>query len=137
MKQITEDFVSFEAAKLLKEKGFDNEEVSENGGFYCDYKCDGTDIGIVYESEMLNKDLARNEYLRPTHQMALKWLREVHLIDIEVRTHYLNYLKPNDTRYYSGKILKGSDDIIYTIYSKDTYEEVVEALLLYVLKNLI
>ena len=84
MKQIVEDYCNFETAKLLKEKGFDNEGVSENGGFYCDYKYDETDIGIVYESEMLNKDLARNEYLRPTHQMALKWLREVHKSVIEI-----------------------------------------------------
>ena len=33
------------------------------------------------------------EYAMPTLQMAMKWLREVHRIDIEVRTHYLNYLK--------------------------------------------
>lgn len=73
----------------------------------------------------------------PTLQMAMKWLREVHHIDIEVRTHYLNYLKPNDTRYYSGKILKDSEDVIHTIYSKDTYEEVCEEAVKYVLENLI
>lgn len=107
---ITEDYVSFEIAKLLKEKGFD----SECQQYYGDY-----------------------EYPCPTLQMAMKWLREIHRIDIEVRTHYLNYLKPNDTRYYSGKILKGSEDVIYTIYSKDTNEEVCEAAIKYCLENLI
>lgn len=67
----------------------------------------------------------------------MKWLRKVHRIDIEVRTHYLSRLKPNDIRYYSGKILKGSEDVIYTTYSKDTYEEVCEAAIKYCLENLI
>ena len=76
-------------------------------------------------------------YSAPTLQMAMKWLREVYRIDIEVRTHYLNYLKPNEIRYYSGKILKGSEDVIQTIYSKDTYEEVCEEAIKYCLENLI
>lgn len=46
---ITEDYVSFETAKLLKEKGFD-EECQE---YYGDY-----------------------EYPCPTHQMATKWVQE-------------------------------------------------------------
>lgn len=48
---IEEDYVSFETAKLLKEKGFD-EECQK---YYGDYK-----------------------YPCPTLQMAVKWLREVH-----------------------------------------------------------
>lgn len=47
----TEDYVSFETAKLLKEKGFD-EKCQQ---YYGDYK-----------------------YPCPTLQMAMKWLREVH-----------------------------------------------------------
>ena len=54
---ITEDYVSFETAKLLKEKGFD-EECQE---YYGDY-----------------------EYPCPTLQMAMKWLREVHKTEIRV-----------------------------------------------------
>ena len=48
---MTEDYVSFETAKLLKEKGFD-EECQK---YYGDYK-----------------------YPCPTLQMAMKWLREEH-----------------------------------------------------------
>ena len=53
MIMITEDYCSFEVAKLLKEKGFDYK------GF--DY--------IDFEGEVIRQD-------RPTHQMAMKWLRE-------------------------------------------------------------
>lgn len=137
MNQITEDFVSFEIAKLLKEKGFDNEEVSENGGFYCDYECDGTDIGIVYESEMLNKDLARNEYLRPTHQMTIKWLREVHRIETHIVLSELN--ADNSRKYmfdiYSSDINRDFDSVQKEGFN--SYEQAVEAACLYVLKNLI
>lgn len=124
---LQEDYVSFDIAKLLKEKGF-NEPVR------CFYNI---------RTEILCDDCVktRNSYTEsiaaPTLQMALKWLREVHHIDIEVRTHYLSRLKPNDVRYYSGKILKGSEDVIYTIYSKDTSEEVCEAAIKYCLENLI
>lgn len=126
---IKEGYVSFETAKLLKEKGFDEPCI----GFY-----NPTD-GCLFESCIRESwDCNRHGSINaPTLQMALKWLREVHRIDIEVRTHYLNYLKPNDTRYYSGKILKGNEDVIHTIYAKDTYEEVCEAAIKYCLENLI
>ena len=120
---ITEDYASYETAKLLKEKGFDEPCIYV-------YLHDGSEDTWDADKE----DIACQ---KPTLQMAMKWLREVHRIDIEVRTHYLNYLKPNDTRYYSGKILKGSEDVIHTIYAKDTYEEVCEAAIKYCLENLI
>ena len=54
---ITEDYVGFETAKLLKENGFDEECQT----YYGDYK-----------------------YPCPTLQMTMKWLREVHNIAINV-----------------------------------------------------
>ena len=64
---ITEDYVSFETAKLLKEKGFDevcckyalNERIYNNGDFVICHE-DDVEVGI------------------PTLQMAMKWLREEH-----------------------------------------------------------
>ena len=122
---IQEDYVSFEIAKLLKEKGFE-------GRMHTFYTEEGTDIESLYV-------VPSNFFpiYRPTLQMTMKWLREVHDIDIEVRTHYLNRLKENDIRYYIGKILKGSEDVIHTIYAKDTYEEVCETAIKYCLENLI
>lgn len=58
---ITEDYCSYEVAKLLKEKGFDY-----NGFDYIDF-----------EGEVIKQD-------RPTLQMAMKWLREVHNLLISV-----------------------------------------------------
>lgn len=121
---VTEDYVSFEIAKLLKKKRFSND--------FCQkwYNIDETE---PFPCPVGFKDCLP----APTLQMAMKWLRKAHSIDIEVRIHYLNYLKSNDTRYYSGKILKGSEDVIHTIFSKDTYEEVCEAGIKYCLENLI
>lgn len=62
---ITEDYVSFEVAKLLKEKGFD-----EDSWFH--YDADG---GIVMRGYRLNMP---EDIPAWTLQMAMKWLREVH-----------------------------------------------------------
>lgn len=59
---ITEDYVSFETAKLLKEKGFS--ELTTKAYPYFEGKDYKYDISC------------------PTLQMAMKWLREVHDIHI-------------------------------------------------------
>ena len=70
---ITEDYVSFEVAKLLKEKGFD--ERCE-----CFYDTENNDVSIVNEwMDISNSELEGIEFARysaPTLQMAMKWLRE-------------------------------------------------------------
>ena len=65
---ITEDYVSFETAKLLKEKGFDvyvksyyNKAAEFNG-----------------DMALWNYNITDFRYSAPTLQMAMKWLREVH-----------------------------------------------------------
>jgi hypothetical protein len=63
----TEDYVSFETAKLLKEKGFDVYVSSfyDNEGNFSRKEADWNwNIGSRYSA--------------PTLQMAMKWLREVH-----------------------------------------------------------
>ena len=64
---ITEDYVSFEIAKLLKEKGFNP--------IYC---------GMYYSIETGKRttELLTSLVSCPTLQMAMKWLREVHNIFI-------------------------------------------------------
>ena len=78
MKEITDDYVSFEIAKLLKEKGFDELCFAlynpEEELIQCGVKLSNTQVGRVPGS-----------YSAPTHQMALKWLREVHNIFIEIK----------------------------------------------------
>lgn len=65
---ITEDYVSFETAKLLKEKGFDGECLNS----YLD--------GVLFDASF-NKEGFVNA---PTLQMAMKWLREVHNLHCNV-----------------------------------------------------
>ena len=75
---ITEDFVSFEIAKLLKENGFDE----ECSCFYdnIDYGTPGLEVdGQLYYK---NSALDDEEYAAPTLQMAMKWLREKYNIFI-------------------------------------------------------
>ena len=108
---INEDFCSSEVSKLLKEKGF-NEPVTE-----------------------LNKLLFREgekPVLRITHQKAMKWLREVHKVNIEI--HYNRF--GENYKYliiYKPEVL----DDIRSLGVYFHYEETVEAALKYVLENLI
>jgi hypothetical protein len=64
---VTEDYVSFETAKLLKEKGFNKDAYTmsmydENG--------EAKDVLLLRVGE--------EPVLRPTLQMAMKWLRKEH-----------------------------------------------------------
>lgn len=133
MTQIIEDYVSFETAKLLKEKGFNEVPVYT---YYLSY-------GGFYLSPMAvtNKDLyAHGHIAAPTIQMAMKWLREVHNLHVEVYRTACGYL------YIISKVPTGSD--LYTdgdAYDGDdensgqwsTYEKACEAAIKYCLENLI
>lgn len=80
MVTITEDYVSFEIAKLLKEKGF-------NGLCNAYYDCFTTDnFHSGYEPTDFNSidTKIRNIVAAPTFQMAMKWLREKHLLHISI-----------------------------------------------------
>lgn len=69
---MNEDFVPFELAKKLKEKGFiGNVDIGQYGGYYYH---DGEDINVCYDC-VDNADIAANEYLRPTISQVLEWLR--------------------------------------------------------------
>ena len=151
MVTITEDYVSFEVAKLLKEKGFDSDKVGCYGGFYSERYYEsghgiktqsGQEVGIVYD-DLTNSDLEHDEYLRPTLQMAMKWLREVHNIQIE-----LNWDKGNQLYSFQiWKLGKYQPEIssldLWRIYKDDNYlgewnyEEAVEEAIKYCLENLI
>ena len=76
MAAITEDYVSFETAKLLKEKGFDQNCAT--------YYLDGQ-VWRHYHGEVIPK--GKQIYAAPTQAVAMKWLREVHEIDIIIFRH--------------------------------------------------
>lgn len=87
MATISEDYVSFETAKLFKDKGF--QQIQDNCGYFTTemiYSINVDDNGEhhfahQYPAGVYNKD----KYIAaPTLQMAMKWLREVHNINIDI-----------------------------------------------------
>ena len=137
MAQITEDYVSFETAKLLKEKGF-NEYCY---GYYFAKQFD------VSKYKHNNVELAFNAYAAPTHQMAMKWLREVHKLVICAEIGNENFKGNTDysnpDRWYwffditneKGVVIDTESDFISNEYA--THEQACEAAIKYCLENLI
>ena len=132
---ITEDYVSFEIAKLLKEKGFD--EVCEM--FYC--KPHEGYMRNRKRNEWRNSDLRENMTCTcPTLQMTMKWLRETHNIHpnivVEVYGSCATYMidrifDGNEEKWVDFK----SDENPSNLYSKR--EEACEMAIKYCLENLI
>lgn len=130
---ITEDYVSFETAKLLKEKGF--HEVCK-----CQYGRHG-DIGWTSSN---NGNVTT--FARPTLQRAMKWLREVHHLYIDVgfgndyKGEFLymgdiyDLTKDSNVHGKYEPIIEADD---YLSDNPKTYEEAVEAAIKYCLEHLI
>lgn len=126
---INEDYCSYEVAKLLEEKGF-NESIR----CWYDSAKNFHERGV----EMRNSDCISPTIMCPTHQMAMKWLREVHNLFVVIDKHY--FVVDKISHIASG--FKYSIEIkrintIYTYNGYKSYEEAVEAALKYVLENLI
>lgn len=145
---ITEDYVSFETAKLLKEKGFE-------GRMHTFYTEEGTEMESAYV-------VPSNFFpiYRPTLQMAMKWLRETHSILLAVDYDYectdtsycykiyrlgehgkpervaikgVSYDKDNNPT----ELIVGWRDFELSYSDYETYEEACEAAIRYCLENLI
>ena len=118
---ITEDFVSFETAKLLKEKGFD-----ETVRCFYDIQTE-----ILCDNCVKTKNSYTESIAAPTLQMALKWLREVHTIIIELHHQHRK-------EWYA--IVSSENPLgigVYTTSTLNTYEQAAEAAIKYCLENLI
>lgn len=116
---ITEDYVSVDVAKLLKDKGM-------NKKFF------------NYYAPQHNDDGTSSAVTVCTHQMAMKWLREVHNIGIFPST-YTHISDRKVIHSYGTAIinLKTYELMTDSYLSNDTYEDAVEAALKYSLENLI
>lgn len=130
---IEEAYCSFEVAKLLKEKGFD--EPCE-----CFYDTENNDVSIVNGwMDISNSELEEREivcYSAPTHQMAMAWLREKYGIFIAINNDDLDfnwqcYDLINRGSTLDPKILSES----YGGFKH--YEDAVEVALKFCIKNLI
>lgn len=168
---IIEDYVSYEVAKLLNEKGFDepcrsayiwNTEEYELCTLFSKPLHFNREGGLEdYEDDSVPRISA------PTHQMAMKWLREVHNIDIDINAHcgmldtrcyiaYVSTYKPYKLTNTDKKCGLTKDDVKHRLVqtkrntripSKSelipaheafgTYKDAVEAALKYCLEYLI
>lgn len=132
-----EAYVSFEVAKLLKEKGF-----SEETNWY--YNSKGSCEPFSAWVSAMPYDYSP----MPTHQMACAWLREKHLIHVYAEYKAFFQERPKKLYYHWIPFVKTlphcpinksgfpKDTISLDVYC-NTYEEAVEAALKYTLENLI
>lgn len=131
---ITEDYVSFETAKLLKEKGFD------------DFTCHS----YFYKNGDIEEETRyEGDFGRPTLQMAMKWLREVHNLCIFLIPSYVDENFHNGVALYpicngewewcASKNDGSMATFGYNVNNKycETYEKACEAVIKYCLENLI
>lgn len=124
---VVEDYVSFETAKLLKEKGFDYPTLR----YYYD-----EDGDLLFSAWRV--DDGKNGFVAPTLQMAMKWLREKHILvlpepksftlDGEVATWVYN-IWCDDNREVNADFFDGEPF--------EKYEDACEAAIKYCLENLI
>jgi hypothetical protein len=146
MSTITEDYVSFEIAKLLKEKGFPQEYDIYRSMVYNeeDYE-DEYEIQRMITITKLVKAGTLSSYpigvpepkcYCPTHQMAMQWLRDEHDILITVLPD-----KIHDTIALFWNVYIVTEKEYKWIFAGGgvnmTYEELIEEALLYALKTLI
>lgn len=124
---IKEAYCSYEVSKLLKEKGFDEPCLS-----YFWSEENNKEISYM-DFPFTNKQLYNDQILRPTHQMAIAWLRTKHII-IVVQPEYFN---ADGICSYWGVDIWADDNYEKLQDDFPSYEEATEAALKYVLENLI
>jgi hypothetical protein len=122
-KMIKEDYVSFEVAKLLKEKGFDEECIYV-------YRHDGSE-------DIWDADKEDIECQKPTLQMAMKWLRKKKIVIIPVPYSFTLDDEVYQWVYsiWCGDNLEIDADFEDDLF--DSYEEACEDAMKYALENFI
>jgi hypothetical protein len=121
---IKEAYCSYEIAKLLREKGFDEECF----GAYTETNHNIT----MFTGLIKNSEYGNAMYTAPTHQMAMAWLRETYGIDIIIE---ITNPSVKNRRYYCMIWDRNSNSYILDLFN--SYEDAVEAALKYALENLI
>ena len=140
--KIKESYCSYEVSKLLKEKGFDEEIetlITQEGTIF---HLDENSISKEKHQKIKNSkiNIYSNDVSCPTQSMAMAWLREeknIHIIAIPTMYHskkcnYTPVIHKITNVEYGYDFENGIGDVIC-----NSYEEVIEAALLYTLKNLI
>lgn len=115
---IKETYCSFKVSKLLKEKGFDAPTIDyyDNTG------------KTIYGTLAINRNFLKGQISKPTHQLAMAWLREKKIFI---------YIRPLENgNCFSSHILYNEIDKLVEGWSFGTYEEAVEAALKFCLTEL-
>ena len=122
---IKEDHVSFEIAKLLKEKQFNEicrAAYTDDGKFITNHN---------YYSQ------CEDECIAPTHQMVMKWLRKEHNILLFLLPAQENGKLVYLVEVWTWNEEEGIYESTYTPMPRKEPEQAVEAALKYCLENLI
>lgn len=141
---ITEDYVSFETAKLLKEKGFDvntfTKYADKEGAtekWYDDYRERMVrfewDCGtlITPPTEPHDKyEVYGDTISAPTLQMAMKWLRQVYGLFIRITEDMTGNV-------FEWSVYQKNYGCKASTYVEESYEQACETAIKYCLKNLI
>ena len=129
---ITEDYVSFETAKLLKEKGFDEEIetlIRPDGSIY--FLDENNTFSSVRHIKIKNSDINiySDSVSCPTLQMAMKWLRKEHGLFIRVTEDITGSI-------FEWSVYQKSYGCRMSTYVEDSYEKACETAIKYCLKIL-
>lgn len=125
---ITEDYIGFETAKLLKKNGF-------NEPCYRWYDGNG-DVLNVLIPEIPFEYFSSECYLCPTHQMVLKKLREEYKLHIAILWDCGAYVGKNSFRYHID-IMDNYEDKGYNKIGFDSAEKACEEAIKFCYENLI
>ena len=130
-----EQLITFETAKLAKEKGFD--EATQY--FYPEWDDIGSEVYVFYGCGLGrdSKEAERSSYLKgfgkilkvSTQSLLQRWLREKH--NLHLNCMYSNKHEINGYFYGVIEFKKSEDCLIY-----DTYEEALEKGLKEALSNI-
>lgn len=130
-----EDFVTFEIAKKLKEKGFSCEYpfamYNEDGDFFPLYSSDKYYYGI--------EDFDKHDYIAPTISQVLKWLRKEKDMHIEIFLYNgtYSYIVKSITKIYEDVCFHQCLNEDTTDMEYETYELAALPGIEYVLDNLL
>ena len=108
---LKEKLISFETAKLAKEKGF---HISSRG--------EGMGKRVFINGELVNTIFSSKDHIHaPTQSLLQKWLREVHNVSIKIDDYYTNSRVRFD---YNICELGSQEDNPVGVF--ETYEEALE-----------
>ena len=130
---IEEEYVSFETAKLLKERGFNEDcdyfydKEKEFHGCYSGLDVNNIDNCCGYESW-------NPECSAPSQAVAMRWLREKYHLYIEICTDKAHNFKDI---IFRPSVYNSNLNCLYEADNFKTYEDAVEAAIKECLKNLI